>query len=233
MGFPRIKVGIFGRVLDNRQRVVILGGSGHAKVVIDILQSRGDIQLEGYLAPVEEAPALCGTPWLGNDNSLPMLLEQGVRTAFVAIGDNALRKERMEVLLRMGYRLINAISPHATVSRHATLGAGISVMPGAVINAEANLGDGVIVNTNASVDHDCLIGAFCHVAPGCSLAGRVRVGEGAFLGTQTAVIPGISIGAWATVGAGSVVIRDLPDNATAFGIPARLRDSRHVGRKHD
>lgn len=234
MGFSlRKERGISSENLDNRQRVVVLGGGGHAKVIIDMLQACGDVQLEGYVAPDDDTGPLCGAPWLGKDDRLPNLLERGVRSAFVAIGDNARRKERMGALRQMGYHLINAISQRATVSRHAILKTGISVMPGAIVNAGARLDDGVIINTNASVDHDCLIGEFSHIGPGSSLAGRVSIGEGAFLGTGTCVIPGISIGAWATVGAGSVVIRDLPGNTTAFGVPARLRNRKQVGLKHD
>ena len=122
----------------------------------------------------------------------------------MAIGDNARRKEKTNLLGRIGYRFINAISPTAYISRYAILGVGIAAMPGAVVNAAAKISDGVIVNTNSSVDHDCVIGAFAHVGPGASIAARVNVGEGVFLGAGTCVIPGIGIGGWNHCGAGAV-----------------------------
>ena len=189
---------------------MILGAGGHAKVIVEILESRDDVMLAGYLSVGGEAGPLCGVQHLGDDSKLPDLYRQGVRLAFVAIGDNVRRKERTDALVRIGYRIINAISHHASISRYATLGVGIAAMAGAVVNAAATLGDGVIVNTNASVDHDCVIGAFAHVGPGAALAARVDVGEGASLGAGTSVIPGIGIGDWTIVGAGSVVVRNLP-----------------------
>ena len=94
-------------------------------------------------------------------------------------------------------------------------------MPGAVVNALAHLERGVIVNTHASIDHDCRIGAFAHVAPGVALAGDVTVGEGALIGIGAAVVPGRTIGAWSTVGAGASVVGDVAPGETVVGVPAR------------
>lgn len=199
---------------------MILGAGGHAKVIIDILESRGDVHLAGYVNSGDQAGTLCGIDRLGDDSSLPALFDQGIRSAFVAIGENSLRKERTRALRQIGYCLINAISPHAFISRYATLGTGIAAMPGAVVNAAARVGDGAIVNTNGSVDHDCIVGAFAHVAPGVTVAGRVDLGEGVFLGAGSCVVPGITIGAWTIVGAGSVVVHNLPGGVTALGVPA-------------
>jgi UDP-perosamine 4-acetyltransferase len=104
------------------------------------------------------------------------------------------------------------------------MGRGVVVMAGAVVNACATIGDLAIINTGATVDHDCVIGRAVHVAPQCGLAGCVTVGDGAMLGVGTKVIPGIRIGADATVGAGSVVVRNINDAALAMGVPAKVRD---------
>ena len=205
---------------------MILGAGGHAKVILDILESRDDVLLAGYVNPCGDSEPLYGLPRLGDDSGLPDLFGQGIRAAFVAIGDNALRKERTKTLSRIGYRVINAISPNACISRYAKLGAGVAVMPGAVVNASAALGDGAIVNTNASVDHDCVIGAFAHIGPGVSIAARVSVGEGVLLGAGSCVIPGVGIGDWTVAGAGSVVVRDLPSRVVAYGTPARPQGRR-------
>ena len=97
-------------------------------------------------------------------------------------------------------------------------------MHGAVIGAYARLGKGVIVNTSASVDHDCVVEDFAHLAPGTHLAGNVTVGSGAFLGVGVSVVPHRRIGEWSTVGAGATVIRDVPEASTAVGTPAATRE---------
>ena len=207
-----------------RQRVVILGGGGHAKVVADILEEMAQFEIAGYFAPAKSGEGLFGYPWLGDDAAA----ERCSDAAFVAIGDNRRRMDCLESLKRRGVALVNAVHPLAIVSKHAELGEGIAIMPGAVINAGTRVGDGAIVNTNASVDHDCVIGACAHIAPGVALAGRVNVGEGVFLGVGSSVIPRITIGPWTTVGAGGVVVADLPGSVLALGVPARIRRQNHA-----
>jgi UDP-perosamine 4-acetyltransferase len=163
-----------------------------------------------------------GLPILGNDSILPKLHAEGIKYCFVAIGDNKRREEISDHVKGMGFKLINAISPHSCTSTTVDLGEGIAIMPGAVINAESVIEDNVIINTGATVDHDCVIESSSHVAPGCSIAGNVLVGRGVFLGIGCKVIPKMTIGEWTTVGAGSVVVEDLPGHSVAFGVPARI-----------
>jgi UDP-perosamine 4-acetyltransferase len=113
------------------------------------------------------------------------------------------------------------VHPAAYVHPSVKIAEGTVVFAGAVIQPDAVIGAHAIINTGATVDHDCAIGDFVHVAPGTNLAGGVRVGRGAFLGIGSAVIPYRSIGEWTTVGAGGVVIDDLPARITAVGVPAR------------
>jgi UDP-perosamine 4-acetyltransferase len=203
-------------------RVVILGASGHAKVIIDILQDAGGLEIVGCTSGDPGAAPLLGIPVLGDDSVLPGLYASGVRKAFVAVGSNRLRQKLIRHVSALGFEPVQAVSPKAVVSRRAALGAGVAVMPGAVINVCSRLGDGVIVNTGATVDHDCVLEPYVHIAPGTNLAGCVHLGEGAFLGTGARVIPQISIGPWSVVGAGAVVIRDIPGFATAVGVPAAV-----------
>jgi acetyltransferase EpsM len=95
-------------------------------------------------------------------------------------------------------------------------------MAGVTINSTVSIGKHCIINTNASVDHDCLLEDFVHVSPNATLCGGVRIGEGTHIGASAVVIPEIKIGQWVTVGAGSVVINDIPDYATVVGNPARI-----------
>jgi UDP-perosamine 4-acetyltransferase len=202
--------------------VVVLGAGGHAKVVLDILSETADWDVLGCLSPPGHAGAILGYPVLGGDDLLAELHQAGVRHAFVAVGDNRLRRDLCRRVQELGFELINAISARASLSRWAELGKGVAIMAGAAVNAQAILGDGVIVNTGATVDHDVFVGPYAHIGPGSHLAGSVHVEEGAFLGIGSSVIPGVRIGAWSLVGAGAAVIEDIPPFATAVGVPARV-----------
>jgi UDP-perosamine 4-acetyltransferase len=208
--------------------VILLGSGGHAKVIIDMLLDRNDCRLAGCVTFETDAADLLGLPILGNDDALGGLFASGLRHVFVAIGDNRVRAERLKHVRGLGFTIVNAISRHATVSSRATLGQGVAIMPGAVINVDTIVEDGAIINTGATVDHDCRIGACAHIAPGTHLAGNVTIGEGTFLGVGTSVIPRRAIGAWSTIGAGSAIVRDIGDRVTAVGVPARVI-KRHAG----
>ncbi len=165
---------------------------------------------------------MSGIPILGDDSVLPCPYEEGVRHAFVAIGDNRLRDKLCRQMAESGFELVKAISPRAFIAQSAKLESGIAVMAGAVIHAETQIGDYAVINTNASVDHECVIGTACHIAPGSTLSGSVTVARGTLPGTGTKVIDGIRIGQWSVVGAGAAVVRDIPDYCTAVGVPARV-----------
>lgn len=208
--------------------VVIVGAGGHAKVIIDILQENDEFALVGCTTPEKGQSTILGLPVLGTDEVLPELFHSGVKLAFVALGGNRARLSLSEQLMNMGFGLINVISRRATVSRYVRLGAGIAVMPGAVVNVDTEIGNGAIINTGATVDHDCHIGRCAHIAPGTNLAGKVTIGEGAFVGVGSRVIPGCTVGPWSVVGAGAVVVRDLPGFVTAVGVPARVSRAQEV-----
>ncbi|SFK72111.1 UDP-perosamine 4-acetyltransferase [Paenibacillus sp. 1_12] len=202
-------------------KVVIIGGGGHAKVIIDILKSDPEVEIIGC-TDTHAKGTVSGIRILGDDTILQDLYLSGIRHAVIAIGDNAERKRLASKAACIGFRYVNAISRFAYVSASVQLGVGIAIMPGSVIQPDAQIGDLAIINTNASIDHDCKIGALCHVAPGVTLSGRVVTGEGVFLGTGAKVIDGMHIGEWSIVGAGAVVVNALPDHCLAIGVPARI-----------
>lgn len=205
--------------------VVIIGGGGHAKVIIESLRAAG----ETVAAIVDADPTpreVLGVPVVGDDLILPKLKEQGLSRLFVAIGDNRLREKLGGKARELGFALVNAIHPSAVISPSAKLGEGVAVMAGAVINAGARIEDLAIVNTGAVVDHDCRLGAACHLGPASALAGGVSIGPRTFLGVGARAIPGVTIGADTIVGAGGVVVRDLPDAVLAMGVPAKIKGDR-------
>ena len=225
----------------------LYGASGHARVIMDIVNGNGngnenrgvarnyspcnenaeDNHVEGLFDDNPEVKELCG-----------MAVEHeyhGERPLIVSIGNNAIRKRIVERIVDgIGdFRRLNmdsamksplfgtAVHPSAVVSPHATIGEGSVVMPGAIINHSAQIGRHCIVNTGASIDHECQIGDFAHISPHATLCGNVSVGEGSWVGAGAVVIPGIKIGNWAVVGAGAVVVRDVPDGVTVVGCPAK------------
>ncbi|MCW5800915.1 MAG: acetyltransferase [Deltaproteobacteria bacterium] len=199
-------------------KLCVLGGGGHAKVVIATARSIGYAQISVYDDdPARRGEVLCGAPIVG---AVDEVLDRADELAVIAVGDNATRHRLMS---RARCELATLVHARACVDASATLGPGTVVFAGAVIQPDARLGAGVIVNTSCSIDHDCVIGDAAHLAPGSHLAGTVTVGAGAFLGIGAVVVPGRRIGAWTRVGAGAVVVRDVDDGATVVGVPARSR----------
>jgi sugar O-acyltransferase (sialic acid O-acetyltransferase NeuD family) len=200
--------------------LLVLGGGGHAKVLIATARAAG-IPIAGVL---DDDPARIGTAIGGvsviGDVSETSIAQSGATTAIIAVGDN---QSRRRLAQRFDGRLAWAtvVHPTAVVAPDVTLGAGSVVCAGVIVQPATSIEAHVILNTACSVDHDCRIGAFAHIAPGSHLAGSVTVDEGALLGIGTCVIPGRRIGAWAVVGAGSVVVHDIPARVTAKGVPAR------------
>ncbi len=203
-----------------KKKTVVIGGGGHARSVMDMALSSPGLEIVGCLDP--HAKEVLDVPVIGRDEDLDQLYAAGVRHAFVALGDNALRRKLYRVLKEKGFELVNIISENAVVSPRAELGQGICVMVGAVVNVNTVIGDNCIINTNCNIDHDCNIGAHCHIAPGVAMSGMVEVGAGTHIGTGAAVIDGITIGEWSYIGAGAAVVKDIPPRVLAYGVPARV-----------
>lgn len=202
-------------------KIVVIGAGGHSKVVVDILKENPAFDLIGLTDKMAQGDVL-GVPILGGDDIWPSLIKDGVTAAFIAVGDNKLRERLSDEALRVGFQLVPLVDKRAIVSRHAVIEEGALVMPGAVVNADAHIGRESIINTNASVDHECTIGDFVHIAPGCALSGRVKVGSRSLIGTGARVIDSISIGDDTIIGAGASVVKDIPPRCVAVGVPARV-----------
>lgn len=203
---------------DRNGGVAVIGAGGHAKVVISTLRAAG---LEVAAAfdddPSRHGSVLLGVPVRGPAAAATGL---GLRRAVLAIGDNRVRR-RLAGALGSELEWLTVVHPGAWVDPDARLGAGTVVFAGAVIQPGAEIGAHAIVNTSASVDHDCRVGDFAHLGPGCRLCGGVEVGEGSLAGVGCSIAPGVTIGAWTVIGAGAAVMRDLPAETTAAGVPAR------------
>jgi sugar O-acyltransferase (sialic acid O-acetyltransferase NeuD family) len=210
--------------MARRRALVLVGASGHAKVVIDAVEREGRYRISCLL---DDDPALHGKRFFGYNvsggaESILRMRSKPKPSVLVSIGDNAARERVAAWLRARGFELAQAVHPDARIGRGATLGAGTVVMAGAVVNSDAVVGENVIVNTAASIDHDCVIGDGAHIAPGARLCGGVQVGKGSLIGAGATLVPGVRVGAHAVIGAGSTLLDHVPENVKAAGSPAKV-----------
>ena len=204
---------------------LLVGGGGHAAVVLETIRASGMIDPRGVLDadPARHGTNFFGIPIVGGDDTWPERVRCGIRRFVSAIGstaDTCLRRRVFERMVAQGGVGLTIRHPTAIVSPSATLGAGCQVLAGAIVNTAASVGRNVLVNTGAIVEHDCRIGDHVHLATGCRLAGGVAVGEGTHVGIGATVIQGIRIGRDCVIAAGAVVIRDVADRSIVGGVPA-------------
>ena len=204
---------------------IVLGGGGHARVVVDALRTLG-MPILGFTDPAGEGRTVEGVDCLGDDRVLDRYPPDVVVLAN-GLGSVTATTHRAALFDRVrarSYRVPSFAHPGALVADSAVLAEGAQVMAGAVIQPGCRIGENAIVNTRAAVDHDCTIEPHVHVAPGATISGGVSVGRGSHVGTGASVIQGVRIGAGSVVGAGAVVVRDVPDGVTVMGVPAKPRN---------
>ena len=212
--------------LNSKPRLVIVGASGHGLVVADIVRRSARFELVGYLdsgKPVGAGPARL--PILGPGEAVVELAAQyGVTACIVAVGHNEIRRQCVAMLLRKmpELRFATAVHPTAVVAEGVEIGEGSVVMAGTVINPGCRIGRHCIVNTGACFDHESTMGDFSSLAPGVVTGGNVLIGEGAAIGLGASIIHGMSVGRETVIGAGAVVVKDIPANVVAMGVPARV-----------
>lgn len=195
--------------------MILIGASGHAKVILDILLRNG-ITVDKILDAHPAVADIFGIPVEKEGLNLIFDFEA---VAVIGIGSNSIRKGIAE---SRPFTYAQAIHPSSCISEFSSLGEGTVVMAHAAINPGAVIGRHCIINTGAIIEHDCVLEDYVHISPNAALAGNVTVGEGSHIGIGAAVIQGITIGKWVTVGAGAVIIRDIPDFATVVGNPGRI-----------
>jgi sugar O-acyltransferase (sialic acid O-acetyltransferase NeuD family) len=205
--------------------VIILGGGGHARVVLDCLRLGGR-RVIGFTAP-ESGPDLApGVPWLGKDEVIAahrpadIALVNGVGST----GSTRRRRILYEQTRGAGYRFIMLRHPAAILSTlDVHLGHGCQLLAGCQVGPGVRLGDNVLVNSRAVVEHDCRIETHGHIATGAILCGGCDIGHGTHVGAGATILQGIRIGNGAIIAAGAVVAEDVEPLTLVAGVPARRK----------
>lgn len=197
-------------------RLIIIGASGHGKVVADIAAFNGYKDIV-FLDNDPNITECAGYPVLGPD-TMTSELDGDV---FVAVGNGSIRRRLMERDADRNFPVL--IHSNAVIAEGVKIGEGSVVMAGAVINPGAKLGIGSIVNTSSSIDHDCSVGDFCHISVGTHLCGTVVVGDETWIGAGATVSNNVNICGGCIIGAGAVVIKDLDKPGTYMGAPVKMK----------
>lgn len=203
-----------------KKKIILAGGGGHCKVIIDAIRKSGEFDIYGVVDPnIAPGKDILGVKVIGGDDMLPALFDKGLRYAFIgvgSVGDCGLRKKIGARLLNIGFKLPVIAHPGATIADRVELGAGTFVSAGAIINPGVRTGRNVIINTSSSVDHDCIIGDFVHIAPGAVLSGGIKIGDEAHVGTGARITQYLTIGRRCMIGAGQTVRHDMPDGQKSY-----------------
>jgi UDP-perosamine 4-acetyltransferase len=203
------------------KNIVLIGGGGQCKVIIDIINSMNKYQIVGIIDKnINEN--VFNIPIIGNDDLLEKLYNEGIEYAFICIGNLNIRNIIYNHIKNIGFKLPVLRHKTAIVSEWAYVGKGTCIMPGAIINAGTIIGENCIINTGAVIEHDCKIAFNSHISPNSSIAGGVSVGFNTHIGIGSTIIQGRTIGNNVTIGAGAVVINDIEDKSLAVGVPAKV-----------
>ena len=205
------------------EQLILVGGGGHCKSVIDVAQSAG-YQVLGVLdMPEEVGKAILNTKVIGTDEDIPYYVNRAEFVITVGFIKNAAtRIELFNRIKEAGGKLATIIASTAYVSKYATLGEGTVVMHNAFVNAGAKVGNNVILNTFSNVEHDVVIEDQCHISTGTMVNGNCKVGKNCFIGSQSVLANGVIIGDDIIVSAGSFVKKSISDKGVYSGNPVTL-----------
>jgi sugar O-acyltransferase (sialic acid O-acetyltransferase NeuD family) len=205
--------------MNSRNKLLIIGASGHGRVVADIAMKMNRWQEIAFLDDDENIQSPMLIEIIGKSNDAFSYIND--YDIFVAIGNNQTRKKIQTQLEMAGANISTLIHPSAIFGEKVEVGVGTVVMAGVVINCCSSIGEGCIVNTGAVIDHDNVIEDYVHISPGVHLAGTVKVGKETWLGIGSVVSNNINICNGCIIGAGAVVVRDITVPGTYVGVPSR------------
>lgn len=201
-----------------RKKLILIGAGGHAKSVIDSIDE-DEMELLGFIDEYKAGTHFGYTIFGRNFDDVPDYMECHY---FVSIGDARMRKMWYERILKEGLKTVNIIDKTAIISKSAKIGTANYIGKLAVINADSVIGNNNIINTKALVEHECKIGNHTHMSTNSIINGNVVVDDGVFFGSCAMTAASVYLGKYSVIGAGGVVIRDIPAGATAVGVPAKV-----------
>lgn len=215
------------------QNVAIIGAGGFAREVLDILDACNKAEyrynIQGFIVDPEfgspgtlinDKPIIGGFDWLKEHKEINVI---------AGVGDPALRLKLVYKAKQTGGRFINIFHPDAIMTDRIEFGEGVIVTAGCILTNQIKVGNHVHINLTSTIGHDCEISDYVTISPGVHISGNVNLGEGCFIGTGVNIIEKINIGSWSLIGAGSAVVRDIPPNSTAVGVPAKIIKTKEDG----
>lgn len=208
------------------EKLILIGGGGHCRACIDVIQANGNFEVVGILdTPSNVGKKILNVPIMGTDDDLGKYVQQGF-SFHIAIGGVkafGLRRKIFDKLKSLNAKMPTIISPLAYVSEHSTVGSGTIVMHHAVINANAAIGENNILNTKSLVEHDAIVGNNCHISTSSVINGTVKVGDNVYFGSNATAINNIEIPSDTIIGASTVVIKSIEQSGTYVGNPAKRK----------
>jgi sugar O-acyltransferase (sialic acid O-acetyltransferase NeuD family) len=220
----------------NKQKVLIVGSSGHSKVIIDIFEKEGKYEIIGLLdASRQIGEETLGYKVVGKEETLPdLLIKNPNLKIFIAIGDNWIRQKVMNRILNIipNIDFASAIHPSAQIAKNVQIGKGVAIMAGAIVNSDTSIEDFTIINTKASIDHDSKMQKFSSLAPNVTTGGNVSIGEFSAISIGATIKQGITVGNHSVVGAGALLMKNCGDNVIMYGVPAKEIRKRAIGEKY-
>lgn len=208
-----------------KNKLLLLGGGGHAESILDTIKSLSDYSVYGILDSKKELHTkIQGAEIIGRDEDLLSFYQKGIKYAVLSVGSVGNPKIRISLYQtgkKIGFQFPNIIDPSSVLSQSLVMGEGNFIGKGVILGPDVTMGNGCIVNTGAILEHGTSMGDFVHVAPGCVLLGNVTIGANTHIGANTTLLQNVTIGKNSLIGAGSLVLNHIPSHCLAYGSPAK------------
>ncbi len=208
----------------NKQEIILIGGGGHCKSCIDVIEAEGRFKIKGIIdVPEKLGHHSLGYPYIGTDDELGKFTGEN-RYFFITIGhikSPALRSKLFNKIKSLGGEFPVIISPKSHVSSHAVINEGTIIMHGAIINASSTTGKNCIINSQALIEHDAVVGDHCHISTGARVNGMTKIGERCFIGSGSVLNQGIEIAPETIIASGSVVRKSIKIPGLYVGNPVK------------